>query len=161
MKKYIIIISGILVSTHTPAESYVFGGKAHFEGVLINQSCSILVENNTSVSIKTPNTPVQINFSMCSVSTYDNIGIGLSKHNQSVREFFYTDAKTKINLNSNKKIELESSLRPNSNQKMIHKIDLPKHYDHFSKNSIAIRLNPESENTYDQKSNFLISIFYP
>ena len=54
MKKYITLIAGILVSTHIYAESYVFGGRAHFQGVLINQSCSILIENNAAVSIKTP-----------------------------------------------------------------------------------------------------------
>ena len=81
MKKYITLIIGILVSTHIYAESYVFGGRAHFQGVLINQSCSILIENNAAVSIKTPNSPIQINFSLCPVSIYDNLAIGLSEQN--------------------------------------------------------------------------------
>lgn len=161
MKKYITLIAGILVSTHSYAESYVFGGRAHFQGVLINQSCSILIENNAAVSIKTPNSPIQINFSLCPVSIYDNLAIGLSEQNKPTHEMFYTDPKARNDFDINQELNIQSLEQTGLDQKFIRQIDRPERYDSFAKNRIGILLNQTSEKSSAQASNILISVFYP
>ncbi len=161
MKKYITLIAGILVNTHIYAESYVFGGKAHFQGVLINQSCSILIENNTAVSIKTPNSSIQINFSLCPVSIYDNLAIGLSEQNKPSYEMFYTDPKARNDFDIHQELNIQGLQQTRLDQKFIRQIDRPERYDSFTKNKIGILFNQTSEKSSAQASNILISVFYP
>ena len=161
MKKCITLIVGILVSTHIYAESYVFGGKAHFQGVLINQGCSVLIKNNAASNITTPDSPIEIIFSFCPVSIYDNLTIGLSEHNKPINEMFHTDIKVKSEFNINKELNINDLKQHRMVHKFIREIDRPKNYESLAKNSIGILFNPLPERPPTQASNLLISVFYP
>ncbi|MDR0235327.1 hypothetical protein [Acinetobacter sp.] len=159
MKKYMILIAGILVSTHIYADSYVFGGRAHFYGVLVNQSCSISIEETARDAIKTPYSPIQVHFSLCSDSIYDNLAIGLSKQNKQNRELFFTSPHAKNDIEKENNLQNFEALR--NDQKLIHHIDQTTHYDSISTTSVNIFLQPTLENVLKQSPNILISVFYP
>ncbi|MBJ9372084.1 hypothetical protein [Acinetobacter sp. TGL-Y2] len=159
MKKYITLIAGILVSTHIYAESYVFGGKAQFLGALLNQSCSISIESIVDTSTRAPQSPIQINFSTCSVDYYSNLIISLSEPNQLKKEMFTTTAQTKSEFD--KEINIQSAEHKRLGEKFIQHIDLPKHYDDESPKSVRVYLNKSFEDSPTQAPHFLISIFYP
>lgn len=159
MKKYIALITGILASTHIYAESYVFGGKAQFLGVLLNQSCSIFIESSAYASIKTSQPPIQIHFSTCSVDYYNNLLISLSEPNQLKKEMFTTTVQTKNDFD--KEINVQSTEHVRQGQNFIQHIDLPKNYDDDSRKSVGVYLNQSFKSPTVQAPHFLISIFYP
>ncbi|MFW1948058.1 hypothetical protein ACG907_09120 [Acinetobacter bereziniae] len=159
MKRYITLIAGILASTHIYAESYVFGGKAQFLGVLLNQSCSIFIESSAYTSIKTSQPPIQIHFSTCSVDYYNNLLISLSEPNQFQKEMFTTTVQTKNDFDQ--EINMRSIEQTGQGQKFIQHIDLPKNYDDDSRKSVRVYLNQTFENSSVQAPHFLISVFYP
>lgn len=159
MKRYITLIAGILANTHIYAESYVFGGKAQFMGVLLNQSCSIFIESSAYASIKASQPPIQIHFSTCSVDYYNNLLISLSEPNQLKKEMFTTTAQAKNDFD--KEINVQSTEQILQGQKFIQHIDLPKNYDDDSRKSVGVYLNQSFENSMIQTPHFLISIFYP
>lgn len=159
MKRYITLTAGILVSTHIYAESYIFGGKAQFLGVLLNQSCSIFIDSSAYTSIKASQPPIQIHFSTCSVDYYNNLLISLSEPNQLKKEMFTTTAQTKNDFD--KEINMQSTEQIRQGQKLIQHIDLPQNYDNDSRKSVRVYLNQSFENSSVQAPHFLISVFYP
>ena len=163
MKKYITLLATMLITTHMYADGYVFGGRAHFQGVLINSSCSVLVENPTLVSIGTPDLPIQIHFSLCPVGIYNNLAIGLSEQNKSTEEVFYTNPQTQQENDFEHHQDLNvRNIEPISrHSKLIRHIDLPDQYYDFSKKSIGVSLNQIQGNSPVHASNILISVFYP
>ncbi len=160
-KKCLVFTIGILVISNSFAESYVFGGRAHFQGVLINQGCSILVEKNMPIHVKTPTLPVHVNFSLCPVGIYDNLTISLSELDRPLKRVFYFDAKNQNVIYLNNELNIPSLDFIDSNKEFIRHIDLPSHYDSFSKNTMGIFLNQGNPNASTQASNILISVFYP
>ncbi|MCX5469033.1 hypothetical protein [Acinetobacter nematophilus] len=159
MKKYISLMAGIFFSTPIYAESYVYGGEAHFKGALINQSCSVLIDNPASISIKALQSPIQFHFLGCSVDYYSNIVVGLSELNKPDKEIFYTVQSAKNNFDQQVNISGRDSRY--SNHKFIRHIDLPEDYDNTSKKSVRVFLNQSLKNTSNQSPLFLLSIFYP
>lgn len=161
LTKYMIFIGTVLVGSNAFAESYVFGGRAHFQGVLLNQSCSILVERKKPAETKTPNLPVYVNFSLCPVGIYDNLTISLSELDRPLKSEFYLDAKNQHVIYLNNELNIPSLDFVNSNKEFIRHIDLPTQYDRFSKNTMGIFLNQGGKGTSQPASNILISVFYP
>lgn len=161
MKKYITLLTAMLIITNIHAESYIWGGRAHFQGVLINPSCSVSIENQALVSIKTPNFPIQIHFSLCPENIYNNLIIGVSEQNKSAQELIYTVPKTKNDFDFNQGLNVQTIEHKNLQPKFIHHIELPTQYDDFLDKSIAVFLNQMQWNSSAHMPNILISIFYP
>ncbi len=159
--KYVIFVGAVWIGCNAFAESYVFGGRAHFQGVLFNQSCSILVERKEPADTKTPTLPVYVNFSLCPVGIFDNLTISLSELDRPLKSEFYLDAKNQNVIYLNNELNIPSLDFINSNKEFIQHIDLPTHYDRFSKNTMGIFLNQGGKDTFQQASNILISVFYP
>ncbi|ENV91981.1 hypothetical protein P7L54_16380 [Acinetobacter bereziniae] len=158
MKKYITLFAGILVCSHIYADSYVFGGRAHFRGVLVHESCAISVEKNR-LTTKTPHIPVQIHFSFCPMSIYDNLAIGLSEPNKHTQEIFFTTPQAKNDFD--KEINIQGYEYISIGQRLIQYITLPKDDQNIKEKSINLFINHNFENTLAQSQHILISVFYP
>lgn len=79
MHKYLSVVVGLLLALDSYANSYVFGGRAHFNGSLVNPSCAFTQDNNLKHSANTEvSTPLQLNVSDCSSMTYYNLSIALT-----------------------------------------------------------------------------------
>lgn len=159
--QYLIFIAMLGVMSSSVAESYVFGGRAHFQGVLMNQGCSVLVSKEQSPNIKTPTIPIEVNFSLCPVGIYDNLTISLSELESLTKGEFYIDAQNRNVIYLNNELNIPSLNLINVNQRFIHHIDLPTEYDSFSKNTMSIFMNQSYPEKSTLSSNILISVFYP
>jgi hypothetical protein len=159
MKKYMILIAGVLLNTHLYADSYVFGGRAHFYGALVNQSCSISFEQTVQDVIEAPESPIQLHFSLCTDSIYDNLAIGLSKQNKQVPEIFFKFPQAKNDLD--KEINIQNFESMSRGQSFISQFDQKTHYGAISTKSVNLFLQPTLKSSLNQSPNILISIFYP
>ncbi|WP_151752066.1 hypothetical protein [Acinetobacter bereziniae] len=82
MNKYLTALVGMFLFQSAFADSYVFGGRAHFSGSLVNPSClfaqkshSKLVENRETES------DLELSVSNCSSTVYYNLAIALKDAN--------------------------------------------------------------------------------
>jgi len=79
MHKYLSALIGLLLALDSAANSYVFGGRAHFNGSLVNPSCAFSQDSNLKRLVNTElGTPLQLNVSDCSSMTYYNLSIALT-----------------------------------------------------------------------------------
>lgn len=161
INQYAISLAMLCVVSSSVAESYVFGGRAHFQGVLINQGCSVLVHNPLSTQIETPTSPIEVNFSLCPVGIYDNLTISLSELESPQKGEFFIDAKNRKVIYLNNELNIPSLDSISAKQQFIRHIDLPEQYDSFSKNTMDIFLNKPYRDPSVMTSNILISVFYP
>jgi type 1 fimbria pilin len=160
MKKYITLITGILLTTDICAESYIYNGKAQFLGVLVNPSCSVLIRNPASIFIEPSKSPIQIHFSTCSIDYYKNITVSLSEQNKLKKEIFHTDIQVKNNLN--KKTNTQSNESISFDQNFIRRIDQPQYNPNDSNQDIHVFLNKPAKFLSIQAAPLiLISISYP
>lgn len=82
MNKYLSVVVGVLLSVESYADSYVFGGRAHFNGSLVNPSCAFTLANNLKhLSHSVAEAQLQLNVSDCSSMTYYNLVIALADAN--------------------------------------------------------------------------------
>ncbi len=158
MKKYITLFAGILVCSHIHADSYVFGGQAHFRGVLVHESCAVSVEK-ARVTTETPYLPVQIHFSLCPMSIYDNLAIGLSEANKHTHEIFFTTPQAKNDFD--KEINIQGDEYISLGQRLIQSVALPKDDKNIREKSVNVFLNQSIEEPFTPSQHVLISVFYP
>lgn len=80
MHKYLSALVGLLLALDSSANSYVFGGRAHFNGSLVNPSCAFTQDSNLKHSVMSTavDARLKLNVSDCSSMTYYNLSIALS-----------------------------------------------------------------------------------
>lgn len=79
MHKYLSVLIGLSLALDSSANSYVFGGRAHFNGSLVNPSCAFSQDSNLKHLVNTDvNALLQLNVSDCSSMTYYNLAIALT-----------------------------------------------------------------------------------
>lgn len=79
MHKYLSVLVGLLLALDSSANSYVFGGRAHFNGSLVNPSCAFSQNSNLKRLVNTDvNGHLKLNVSDCSSMTYYNLSIALT-----------------------------------------------------------------------------------
>ncbi len=158
MKKYVILIAGVLLNTHLYADSYVFGGRAHFYGALVNQSCSISFEQTVQDVIEAPQSLFNFIFRYApTVSTIILQLVYLSKINKFQRFFKSPQAKNDLD----KEINIQNFESMSRGQSFISQFDHKTHYGAISTKSVNIFLQPTLKSSLNQSPNILISIFYP
>ncbi len=78
MNRYLAVLIGMAISLNASANSYVFGGRAHFNGSLVNPSCAFVPGNNlkhlTTIDLASF---LELNVSNCSSTVYYNLEIAL------------------------------------------------------------------------------------
>ncbi|MBO3653061.1 hypothetical protein [Acinetobacter bereziniae] len=159
MKKYIALLTLILINIDIYAESYIFGGKAQFMGALINQGCFISLEAPILRTSGVANNPLKIYFSSCPVDIYDHLVIGLSKHNERTSEVFFTNSQAKNNFD--KEINIQGFEYISLGQRLIDHIVLPISDQNSSQKKINIFFNKELNASSTQVPHIVISVFYP
>lgn len=79
MNKYLSALVGLLLALDSSANSYVFGGRAHFNGSLVNPSCAFSQDSNLKHLANTAvDARLLLNVSDCSSMTYYNLSIALT-----------------------------------------------------------------------------------
>lgn len=137
-----IVVAVALNAFETYAESYVFGGRAHFQGALVNQGCLMLVHTKDIRLIhfnrKFKVFPTSI--TECPQDVYRNINISLLDKGQPVDGGFYLKVDKAIN-------QKNESLR---------------HFDLVNiPGEAALYLNSDYKSVSRGLSGILISVFYP
>lgn len=80
MHKYLSIAVGLLLALDSYANSYVFGGRAHFNGSLVNPSCAFAQDSNLKHSVnREESVHLKLNVSDCSSMTYYNLSIAFTE----------------------------------------------------------------------------------
>ncbi|MFW1942597.1 hypothetical protein ACG93R_03615 [Acinetobacter guillouiae] len=80
MHKYLSIAVGLLLALDSYANSYVFGGRAHFNGSLVNPSCAFSQDGNLKRLVNTEvDAELKLNVSDCSSMTYYNLSIAFTE----------------------------------------------------------------------------------
>lgn len=156
MNKYLAVLIGVCLSLNASANSYVFGGRAHFNGALVGSGCVIVQENNLSPDLLADNKPVlKLDVSNCSPSVYYNLVIVMK----------YISNNTNISLSQVMSGE-HSGLSPE--REMRHSISLigypnkgeiPEGDTEYK--TVVLPLPIEKNQLPDGNANILISIFYP
>lgn len=78
MNKYLTVLVGIFVFQSAFADSYVFGGRAHFNGTLVNPGCSFSQDSNLKhLASVNQNHFLELNVSNCASTIYYNLAIAV------------------------------------------------------------------------------------
>ncbi|TCM65170.1 hypothetical protein EC844_1157 [Acinetobacter calcoaceticus] len=160
MSKFITFTAGIFFSLNIYAESYVFGGRTHFQGVLVNQSCAFLVKTIRHASeIKAPEYSMLITFSMCPESVSSQLEIEFSEQHMPPINQLDTAVKTQQNRNFKTVFYLSNLGSTRLGPYSIEKRVLPSLYHDQSSNHLGVVLTRVRE---DRSSTpLLISVLYP
>lgn len=160
MKKYITLMVGVLIHMNIHAESYIFGGKAQFEGALVNQGCAIDLGNSQQFyGIKALTHSIFIHFSECSATTYEQITLSVSQrlsaagnefyiYPQYQHEMYVSDLISSNRINAmliNPNIQQYSTLYSYEKQQKI----------------LGIFIQQDQKKNATENTNLLISVFYP
>ncbi|KAF1026082.1 MAG: hypothetical protein GAK29_01483 [Acinetobacter bereziniae] len=74
MNKYLTVLVGMFLFQSAFAGTYVFGGRAHFNGSLVNLGCSFAQESNLKrLKPVNENSLLELNVSNCSSNVYYNL----------------------------------------------------------------------------------------
>lgn len=80
MNKYLFVLVGLSLALDSYANSYVFGGRAHFNGSLVNPSCAFAQDSNLKHSVnREESVHLKLNVSDCSSMTYYNLSIAFTE----------------------------------------------------------------------------------
>ncbi|MFW1745486.1 hypothetical protein ACG9XW_04555 [Acinetobacter guillouiae] len=79
-KIIVCLLLSMFVVFNVHSASYLFGGRAHFQGALINQSCLILVRDTASVNFNRGFRVIPASFKVCPRDVYKNIDVVLSSN---------------------------------------------------------------------------------
>lgn len=84
MNKYLTVLVGMFLFQSAFADSYVFGGRAHFSGSLVNPSCLFAQKSNFKFGEnRETESHLELNVSNCSSTVYYNLAIALKDANNS------------------------------------------------------------------------------
>ncbi|ELW86546.1 MULTISPECIES: hypothetical protein [Acinetobacter] len=76
MKRYLVVLIGMCLSLNAFANSYVFGGRTHFNGVLVGSGCLFVQEGDLKQSDRNGGGPIlKLNVRNCPSSVYYNLVI--------------------------------------------------------------------------------------
>jgi hypothetical protein len=82
MNKYLTALVGMFLFQSAFADSYVFGGRAHFSGSLVNPSCLFAQESHSKlVENRETESDLELSVSNCSSTVYYNLAIALKDAN--------------------------------------------------------------------------------
>lgn len=82
MNKYLTALVGMFLFQSAFADSYVFGGRAHFSGYLVNPSCLFAQESHSKlVENRETESDLELSVSNCSSTVYYNLAIALKDAN--------------------------------------------------------------------------------
>lgn len=74
MNKYLTVLVGMFLFQSAFADSYIFGGRTHFNGTLVNPGCSFAQESNLKrLNLAEELSLLEMNVSNCSSNVYDNL----------------------------------------------------------------------------------------
>lgn len=164
MNKYLAVVIGICISLNTFANSYVFGGRAHFNGSLVNPSCAFVPKNNLKNSASLDlGSFLELNVSNCSSSVYYNLAIALRDNSTIARSSVYQLATGKsfyllpgANLYHSQIREealSQADLDVNGNHQVAELANIDE--------TVALPLPFEVDQVSQNSTNILISVFYP
>ncbi|MCX5466354.1 hypothetical protein [Acinetobacter nematophilus] len=164
MNKYLAVVIGMSISLNTFANSYVFGGRAHFNGALVNPSCAFIPNNNlkhlTTIDLASF---LELNVSNCSSTVYYNLAIELrdprniasSSNSQSVSEksFYLLPGANLHHSQVDEGVSSQVALDVNGNQRVVELANIDE--------TVALPLPFEVSQVSQNSTNILISVFYP
>lgn len=86
MNKYLLVLVVMCISLGASANSYVFGGRAHFNGVLVNSACAFVAKDDQKYVEQTQTEwVVEFNVSSCISTVYQNLAVVLQDVNKMKR----------------------------------------------------------------------------
>ena len=163
MNKYLSAVVGLLLALDSSANSYVFGGRAHFNGSLVNPSCAFSHDSNLKRLVNTEvGTRLQLNVSDCSSMTYYNLSIAFTDASLASSSMIQQNTEQLIQLKPG--LNLHHSIAQLSNPVAIDAV--------YATEQVGIELSVIDE-TIDlpvmltdgqfskNSSNVLMSVFYP
>lgn len=104
MKKYMVLVAVLAgYSLNAHAASYVFGGRAHFNGALVNPACAIGIDDPSTTSaflIKENHHEVMLAFTECSPWVYTGLSLKFSDIEQQSQKLL-KDANQQIDVAEN------------------------------------------------------------
>ncbi|MFW1947634.1 hypothetical protein ACG907_06955 [Acinetobacter bereziniae] len=158
MNKYFTVLVGMFLFQSAFADSYVFGGRAHFNGTLVNPGCSFAQESNLKrLEQVNENSLLTLNVSNCSSNVYYNLKFEFAEAIQGTTP---TEFKA-INLMST--TNMLHSMAQFQGSKTADELLLPQHDVELANidETVALPLTFTSGSLTQNSKNILLSVFYP